>query len=132
VQIGKHIKIGFSTNVRHRLKSLATSNCHDIRLLATIPGGRELEQRFHQCFHAHRIRGEFFRYEGRLFSFLEFVGQGKLPVAWQHLEDTSPERIERRYEEQRQRRIAERRKTKAEEDAYYARLVTERKQRLGW
>jgi hypothetical protein len=35
----------------------------------------------------------------------------------------SPERVGR---------IAERRKTKAEEDAYYAKLVDERRQRLGW
>src|SRR5262249_50681228 len=123
VQVGKHIKIGFTTNLDRRLK---------IRLLATISGGRELEQRLHCAFSETRIRGEFFHCEWRLNWFIELVSRPDLAGAWKYLEDTSPARIAQRNIQDRQRRVAERRKTKAEEDAYYAGLVAERKRRLGW
>jgi hypothetical protein len=121
-----------TTNLARRLKEFATSTAQNIDVIAAIPGGRELEQRIHREFSGTRIRGEFFHFDGRLQSFIEWAKRGDLATAWRYLEESSPKRIAQITAEERQRRIAHRRKTKAEEDAYYAGLVAERKRVLGW
>jgi len=132
VQIGKHIKIGFSKNLNRRLEALATSTAETIKILATIPGSREVEQRLHQSLRSVRFRREFFWPDNRIDVFIHKAEKGDLAAAWKYLEDTSPERLQQREIEDRRRRVVERRKTKAEEDAYYAKLVDERRRTLGW
>ena len=61
VRIGKHIKIGVTTNLKQRLQSFRTSTAEDITVLLTIPGDREVERRLHDLFQEERIRLEFFR-----------------------------------------------------------------------
>jgi hypothetical protein len=55
VRIGKFIKIGFTTNLRGRLKSFRGTSAEPIEVLLIIPGGRELEQRLHALFCEDRI-----------------------------------------------------------------------------
>ena len=54
------IKIGFTSNLRHRLTSIETSSSEEIFILSVIDGARELEQELHRRFWPHRVRGEWF------------------------------------------------------------------------
>ena len=52
IRIGDHIKIGYSTNLKQRISQLRLQRS---ALLATEPGGRELEKERHRQFSADRI-----------------------------------------------------------------------------
>jgi hypothetical protein len=54
------IKIGIAINPDGRCKSLQTSHHERLEVLATCPGGQELEQVYHKRFAAHRLHGEWF------------------------------------------------------------------------
>ena len=56
IRFGDRIKIGTTVNIRSRLDDLP----HD-RLLATEPGGHDLESQRHAQFAEHCITGEWFR-----------------------------------------------------------------------
>lgn len=58
MRVGNRIKIGYTTNLTHRLQSLLPEE-----LLATEPGGRMLEKVRHQQFADLRCGGEWFRME---------------------------------------------------------------------
>lgn len=132
VQMGKYIKIGHSTNLPNRLKSFATTSPERPRVLLTIPGGQAVERRLHDVLSETRVRGEFFHYEYRIDGFIRFAEANDLASAWDWLEQTTPHRRNQKREEEHQSRVAERRRTRAEENAHYAALVAERKRQLGW
>jgi hypothetical protein len=133
VKIGKRIKIGFTTNLNERLKAFQGLSPEPINVLLTIPGGRKLETRLHQLFAEHRIRNEFFHDEFFLSSFINMAKQKGVATAFEWIERWQQEwkRRARLKAEEFVRRVAEQRKTRAEEDAYYASLVGERKRTLG-
>jgi hypothetical protein len=54
------IKIGHTTNLRSRLRSLRTAAPKELRVLLVIPGTRDDEQELHRKFQAHRAGGEWF------------------------------------------------------------------------
>lgn len=54
------IKIGMAKDARRRLMVLQTSHPEHLKLVATCPGGRELESQYHSRFAEHRVRGEWF------------------------------------------------------------------------
>jgi hypothetical protein len=54
------IKIGFTTELPSRLRSLQNSSPVPIRLLAAVHGDRALEAEYHRRFAAHRLHGEWF------------------------------------------------------------------------
>lgn len=58
---GEAIKIGKANNPKSRLSGLQTSHYKPLRVLATMPGGEELERELHRAFDAFRIRGEWFK-----------------------------------------------------------------------
>lgn len=71
------LKIGTAVNSRVRLKGLQTGNPEPMTLLGEIPGSQADEAGLHQCFHAFRVRGEWFRYSDELRAFVEgAVGAG--------------------------------------------------------
>lgn len=59
VQAGANgpIKIGFSEDPQRRLTELQRNQAPPLRLLATLPGGREEEARLHRRFAEHRYEG---------------------------------------------------------------------------
>lgn len=57
---GGQIKIGWSRKVATRLAQLQTGSANQLKLLATVPGGRGLEQSLHKQFHHLRLAGEWF------------------------------------------------------------------------
>jgi Meiotically up-regulated gene 113 len=57
ILFGNRIKIGISSNLRSRLDSLPRG----VRVLATEPGGRDVERERHEQFADCRVGGEWFR-----------------------------------------------------------------------
>lgn len=64
-KIGTFVKIGVSGNPARRLRDLQTASPLELELLATVPGGQELEQVLHIWFAELRVRGEWFRFPHR-------------------------------------------------------------------
>jgi hypothetical protein len=131
VRIAKHIKIGFSSNLARRLKSFENSAV-DVQLMLAVPGDRNLEQRIHGLLVDERIAREIFYAEWRLLRFIELVEQNGLEFGLRYLEDSTPARIKKAREAERQARFKAIRQSKAEKDAYFASLVASRKERIGW
>lgn len=166
VQIGKFVKIGFTTNLKSRIKSFKTSTAETITVLKTFPGSYRMEARLHDLFREQRVRNEFFHFDYYIDVFLRNTS---LESALKQLDGIkADERLRKsNYAEWRAKRNAERlarlerdgerdradiarrievrgdvkprtdtyslvRRTKAEKNAYFASLVAERKQRIGW
>jgi hypothetical protein len=71
MKIGPHIKIGTTKNLRERIKAL---RCDPIDLLATEPGGREVEAERHRQFADDRLgRREDFKPSRRLLAHIRDV-----------------------------------------------------------
>lgn len=58
--VGGPIKVGASRNFEKRLKTLNTNSHVRMAVLATTPGGFELERDIHHELNAHRLEGEWF------------------------------------------------------------------------
>lgn len=56
------VKIGCTTNVPARLRSLRTGAPGDLELIWQAVGGRALEIHLHKVFHDQRVRGEWFEF----------------------------------------------------------------------
>lgn len=65
------VKIGFSTNAKGRLKTLQTSNHGELEIIAAIEGTHEDEHSLHAEFNALRLKGEWFKFEGKLKAYVE-------------------------------------------------------------
>lgn len=77
---GEFIKIGYSadTQARHRVKSIQVSSPHEVRLLCVIEGGRKAEAKLLARFHHLRHRGEWFRAEPELLTFIDQLAGSRL------------------------------------------------------
>lgn len=65
------IKIGTSTNVALRVRSISRDMPHEVTLLATMPGGHQVEALLLAFFKHARIRGEWFRPVPELLEYIE-------------------------------------------------------------
>lgn len=61
IQGAKHVKIGFATDPLKRFGELQVSHFEQLRLVAVVPGDRDLEKRLHAHFRDQAVRGEWFR-----------------------------------------------------------------------
>jgi hypothetical protein len=66
----KHIKIGYSDNVRSRLSDLQISSPHELAILTVCEGGIEVEKELHDKFNDHYVRGEWFNPSEELISYI--------------------------------------------------------------
>ncbi|NTF67945.1 GIY-YIG nuclease family protein [Rhizobium rhizogenes] len=76
------IKIGVSTNLERRIYAMETAHPEGFDVLCTLPGGKELENYFHERFAADRILREWFkptRELSKLMSEIERIGILALP-----------------------------------------------------
>lgn len=64
------VKIGFTTRLEHRLKSLRTASHVEPTIHLTIPGTRTLEGELHARFEAARYNREWFRLTGEIKTFI--------------------------------------------------------------
>lgn len=60
LRVGGMVKIGFSLNPDARLRQLQTSSHEQLRIFATVPGGRHLEEKYHRRWKPRRKAGEWF------------------------------------------------------------------------
>jgi DNA-binding XRE family transcriptional regulator len=78
----KHIKIGYSDNVRSRLSDLQISSPHELAILTICEGGIEVEKELHDKFNDHYVRGEWFNPSEELISYINefktYIGLRKL------------------------------------------------------
>ncbi|MEU0950659.1 GIY-YIG nuclease family protein [Streptomyces canus] len=58
------VKIGCTTNVEARLRTLRTGAPGDLELIWQAVGGRALEAHLHEVFRHQRVRGEWFEFAG--------------------------------------------------------------------
>lgn len=71
IGFANYIKIGWSTNIRGRLETLQLGVPEALKLYGIITGERRTEPRLHRRFADHRLRGEWFRYEGELRAWID-------------------------------------------------------------
>lgn len=131
VRIGKFIKVGVTTNLPQRISSFRTTAI-DIEVLLTIPGTYDLEHRIHGLLKEARVERELFHYDWRVSSFIMVVERSGLDHGIRYLEETTEHRRAQRRQLERDARTRQARQSRAEQDAYYASLVAERKRTLGW
>jgi hypothetical protein len=117
VRVGKHIKIGVTTNLKARLQSFRTSSAEEITVLLTIPGDREVERRLHDLFQEERIRLEFFRECWLVGEFIRFAKERGVDWAIDYVE--------------KWKRIRQREANKTPQQRRQERLAAEER-RTGW
>ncbi len=71
IRSNKAVKIGYSDNPYRRLADLQVSNSEDLTVLLVITGGRIKEQELHRQFKEQRIRGEWFKFESNIQSYID-------------------------------------------------------------
>jgi len=73
------LKIGFTAcDVAKRLTQLQTGNPQPLRLVASIPGTKQIERHLHGAFSDLRLTGEWFAADDRIFT--AFAAAGKWPA----------------------------------------------------
>lgn len=71
IGFGVYVKIGFSLNVDERIATLQTAVPEKLELLALLEGWEKEEREFHARFSTYRLRGEWFRREGDLATWID-------------------------------------------------------------
>jgi hypothetical protein len=71
VQSGCFVKIGFTTNLSKRIASLQTSATERLELIGSVKCTADRERLYHTNFGRYRLRGEWFKIEGELATFLQ-------------------------------------------------------------
>lgn len=66
----KHIKIGYSDNVKKRFSQLQTTSPQELTILTMCEGGIELEKELHNKFNDYYVRGEWFNPSEELISYI--------------------------------------------------------------
>ncbi len=77
---GKHMKVGYATNVERRITQLQTGNPRRLKVIAVVPGTRQLESAYHQILAPYRAVGEWFCLEGKVRTLLRFLEAGARPA----------------------------------------------------
>jgi hypothetical protein len=75
------IKIGIAADVGLRLSNLQTSSPVPLKLLGTMPGGKEMEGILHGMLAGQRVRGEWFRRCPKIEQYLEGCNKPYVPDA---------------------------------------------------
>jgi hypothetical protein len=73
LRAGDAIKIGYTTNLAARQRSLETASAVPLELLASIPANRSEEARLHQEWSHLHIRGEWFRADEELLHYIRML-----------------------------------------------------------
>lgn len=69
------VKIGCSTHLESRIRTISSMSGIDLVLLGLLPGGQKKEARLHRQFADLREQGEYFRYEADLVEFIDNLKQ---------------------------------------------------------
>ena len=118
VRVGKHIKIGTTTNLKKRIKAFKGASAEQIEVLAAFPGDQKGEKYLHDLFRGSRIRNEFFRFDFEIGCFLSTVKEQGLHAALQWAKAWKAQEQERQA---RRHKIQERRSRAAYREMMVAR-----------
>ncbi len=66
----KHIKIGFTTDIKNRLSNLQTSSPYELKVLAVCEGNDKTEKELHIKFNDYHTRGEWFNPNKELIDYI--------------------------------------------------------------
>ncbi len=55
------IKVGYTTNINHRMRGLKTANPHGLILIGTVKGKKTHEHKIHKALNHHNVVGEWFQ-----------------------------------------------------------------------
>lgn len=85
IQIGDSgdIKIGYTNNIKKRLKELQTGSPKKLKLLGYIDGGRTKEQELHSQFKQYRVNGEWFRLHQEI---VDYINKNTKTNTWIELD----------------------------------------------
>ena len=61
VQSLDKIKVGFTSNITHRIKGLRSANPHGVILIGTVHGDKNHEKKIHKVLKDHNVVGEWFK-----------------------------------------------------------------------
>jgi hypothetical protein len=80
------VKIGWTSDLASRVRTLQCANSGKLKVLATIPGDEGLEGRLHRHFAKSRIRpkGEWFRLTDDLRAYINSISDARL-IRWEHI-----------------------------------------------
>jgi hypothetical protein len=69
------IKIGYTMHesAANRVSHIQVASPRKLELLVTVPGDRDTEKRLHRRFSEEHVRGEWFRFSGRIQSLVEYI-----------------------------------------------------------
>lgn len=70
------VKIGCSADLSGRLRASACWSPFELEVIATVPGGYDLEHRFHAMFEADHLRLEWFSWSDRMAVIVEAINSG--------------------------------------------------------
>ena len=74
----RNVKIGFTSgDPAKRLKALSSGNWRELKLIGIQAGNKQLEKKLHRRFHYLHLRNEWFEWDARLESYIEWLP--KLP-----------------------------------------------------
>lgn len=79
LRAGDAIKIGYTTNLATRQRSLETASAVPLELLAFVPGDRNEEARLHREWGHLHIRGEWFRADEELLRYIRMLAGDLAP-----------------------------------------------------
>jgi hypothetical protein len=66
----KHIKIGYTKNIKSRISNLQVGSSSKLKLLGYISGDLTLEKEIHYIFREFTVRGEWFRVDQTIIDYL--------------------------------------------------------------
>ena len=76
------IKIGYTTNIKQRKKSLAIGNPHGLVVIGTIKGTQEHESRIHRKLKDHHVSGEWFNDNSDVRKYIEDILNKKVEIKY--------------------------------------------------
>ncbi len=81
VSQGNKVKIGFTNNIKQRMKNIKTSSPLSLKLLGTIDGDRNVEKELHLKFHQYKdnLFGEWFQWSDEI---RDYINQNNQMDVW--------------------------------------------------
>jgi hypothetical protein len=74
------IKIGFSSDLPRRIRAIISTIPGEVEFLGHMPGGREVEAHFHDCFADSRFSGEWFAETPALSALIDAIALREMPA----------------------------------------------------
>jgi len=66
-------KVGYSNNIRRRVKTFNTSHATPCKIIAVVPGDRTLEQEVHKKLVLYHVRGEWFTNSKKVLDLITYL-----------------------------------------------------------